>query len=47
MNEEEIKKQAIGTVDAVKGEATEDEIAAAIAEIETERAISDEDRRGE
>lgn len=45
MNDEEIRENAIGAVDAVKGEANEDEIAAAIAEIDAER--DHEDRSGE
>lgn len=45
MNDEEIREAAIGAVDAMKGAATDEEIAAAIAEIEAER--DDEDRSGE
>ena len=44
-NDKKIIENAIGAVDNVKGTATDDEIAAAIAEIEAER--DGEDRSGE
>lgn len=44
-NDEKIIENAIGAVDNVKGAATDEEIAAAIAEIEAER--DGEDRTGE
>lgn len=47
MNDEDIRENAIGTVEAIKGTATQDEIEAAIKEIEAERFVSDEDRSGE
>lgn len=45
LTDEEIREAAIGAVDNVKGTATEEEIAVAIAEIEAER--DGEDRSGE
>lgn len=47
MSDDELRDHAVGAVDNVKGVATEDEVAKAIAEVGAERAISDEDRRGE
>ncbi len=46
MTDEQIVAAAVGAVDNIKGEATDEEIAAAIAEIEAERADAD-DRSGE
>lgn len=46
MTDEEIREAAVGAVDNVKGDATDDEIAAAIAEIGAERA-GDDPRDGE
>ena len=46
LTDEEIVAAAVGAVDNIKGEATDEEIAAAIAEIEAERAGAD-DRSGE
>lgn len=47
MDDEAIREAAIGAVENIKGTATPEEIEAAIAQIGAERAISDEDRRGE
>lgn len=44
--DEQLVEEAIGAVNNVKGEATSEEIAAAIAEIAAERAGAD-DRSGE
>lgn len=46
MTDEQIVAAAVGAVDNIKGEATEEEIAAALAEIAAERAGAD-DRSGE
>lgn len=46
MSDEQIVAAAVGAVDNIRGEATDEEIAAAIAEIEAERA-ADDDRSGE
>lgn len=46
MTDEQLVEAAVGDVDNVKYEATEEEIAAAIAEIAAERADAD-DRSGE
>ncbi|EOS50973.1 hypothetical protein [Adlercreutzia caecimuris] len=46
MSDEQIVAAAVGAVDNIRGEATDEEIAAAIAEIEAERA-DDDDRSGE
>lgn len=46
MSDEQIVAAAVGAVDNIRGEATDEEIAAAIAEIEAERADAD-DRSGE
>lgn len=46
MTDEQIVEAAVGAVDNVRGEATEEEIAAAIAEIAAERE-GDEPRDGE
>lgn len=45
MTDEELIDRARGFVDVAKGEATDEEIAAAVAEIAAERG--DEDRSGE
>lgn len=45
MTDDELRAAAVGAVDNVKYEATEEEIAAAIAEIEAER--DGEDRSGD
>lgn len=45
LTDEQIREAAVGAVDNVKYEATDEEIAAAIAEIEAER--DGEDRSGE
>lgn len=45
MTDDEIRQAAVGVVDAVKYEPTDEEIAAAISEIEAER--DGEDRSGE
>lgn len=45
MTDDEIRQAAVGAVEAAKYEPTDDEIAAAIAEIEAER--DGEDRSGE
>lgn len=46
LTDEQIVAAAVGAVDNIKGEATEEEIAAAIVEIAAERAGAD-DRSGE
>ncbi len=46
MTDEQIVAAAVGAVDNIKGEATEEEITAALAEIAAERAGAD-DRSGE
>ena len=46
MSDEQIVAAAVVAVDNIRGEATDEEIAAAIAEIEAERA-DDDDRSGE
>ncbi len=46
MTDEEFIDRARGSVDVAKGEATDEEIAAAVAEIAAERAGAD-DRSGE
>lgn len=46
LTDEQIVAAAVGVVDNIKGEATEEEIAAAVAEIAAERAGAD-DRSGE
>ena len=45
MTDEELRKNAVGTVNNVKGTATDEEIEAAIAEIDAER--DHQDRSGE
>lgn len=46
LTDEQIVEAAVGAVDNIKGGATEEEIAAAVAEIAAERAGAD-DRSGE